>query len=81
MKDKRNCSLEHALYLKKTKLKTLAVVIARFSVLFFLLLFWELAARYEWVNPFITSSPSRIWKTLVSLYQNGSLFLHLSTTL
>ena len=32
------------------------------------------------INPFITSSPSRIWATLVSLYENGTLFYHVGTT-
>jgi NitT/TauT family transport system permease protein len=35
----------------------------------------------QWVNPFITSSPSRIIKTIGDLYENGSLFYHISTTL
>ena len=42
---------------------------------------WELSACYAWVNPFITSSPSRIAKTIVELYKSGSLFLHVGTTL
>lgn len=45
------------------------------------LVLWELSAHFEWINPFITSSPSRIWATLVSLYENGTLFYHVGTTL
>ena len=75
------CSQEHLDYLKRQSKKTLAVNIARVAILFVLLLIWELAAAFEWVNPFITSSPSRILKTIGSLYKNGTLFYHVSTTL
>lgn len=81
MKKNLNCSLEHAAYLKGLKRKNLAVSAARFLVLFLLLGLWELSARLEWVNPFITSSPSRIGKTLWGMYQNGTLFMHVRITL
>lgn len=81
MKNKLVCSKEHLSYLKKTKRKNRFVTLTRFAVLLFLLLFWELAARLEWVNPFITSSPSRIGKTLAELYKNGTLFHHAGITL
>lgn len=74
-------SKEHVAYLKRLKLKNLLVVLTRFLILFAFLLLWELSARFEWVNPFITSSPSRIAKTLYSLYQDGSLFRHVGITL
>ena len=74
-------SKEHLDYLKKTKRKNAVVFAIRFAVLGILLTVWELAASLEWVNPFITSSPSRIVKTLVGLYENGTLFYHVGTTL
>ena len=74
-------SKEHLLYLRGLKRRNLLVQIVRVAILALLLLFWELAARFEWVNPFITSSPSRIAKTIYSLYENGSLFYHIGTTL
>ena len=81
MKKQTEFSKEHLAYLRGVKKKSLLVGIARFAVLAVLLLVWELSARFEWVNPFITSSPSRIGKTIVELYQNGSLFYHVGTTL
>ena len=81
MKKELQYSKEHLSYLKDVKRKSLFVNVARFSLLVLLLGFWELSASRAWVNSFITSSPSRIFKTIVSLYQNGTLFYHVGTTL
>lgn len=81
MKKQENCSLEHSLYLKQIKKKSVWINVTRFAILFLLLGIWELSATLEWVNPFITSSPSRIAKTIAELYKNGSLFMHVGTTL
>ena len=81
MKNERNYSKEHLLYLRGVRKKSVFIGVARFAILFAFLLLWELSARFEWVNPFITSSPSRIAKTIAELYENGSLFLHVGTTL
>lgn len=81
MKERTDITREHLLYLRGLKKKSLLVGGVRFAVLAVLLLFWELSARLEWVNPFITSSPSRILACIGDLYKNGNLFLHLSTTL
>lgn len=81
MKNKQNYSKEHSLYLKGVKRKSVLINAMRFAILFLFLGIWELSAHFEWVNPFITSSPSRICKTIVELYQNGSLFYHVGTTL
>ena len=81
MKNKNAVSKEHLLYLRSEKRKTVVVNLSRIAILVFLLIFWELSAHFAWVNPFITSSPSRIAKTIVDLYKNGSLFHHVGTTL
>ena len=81
MKKNLNYSKDHIRYLKNTRKKSIVVNIARLAILFFLLLIWELSAKYAWINPFITSSPSRIAKTIADLYKNGTLFYHVGTTL
>ena len=72
---------EHLLYLKGVKRKNIVIQTVRIAILLLLLAFWELAASLQWVNPFITSSPSRIAKTIADLYKNGTLFYHVGTTL
>ena len=81
MKKNLEYSHEHLLYLRGVQKKNILVNVARFAILLCFLLIWELSAQFEWVNPFITSSPSRIGKTIAELYTSGSLFHHLGTTL
>ena len=81
MKKNTDISKEHLLYLRGVRKKNVLINVARFSILLIFLLIWELSARFEWVNPFITSSPSRIAKTIANLYNNGTLFYHVGTTL
>lgn len=81
MKHREIYSKEHLAYLRKTWRKTIFVFILRAAILLALLGFWEIAAAQQWVNPFITSSPSRILKTVGEMYQNGTLFYHVGTTL
>ena len=80
MKNK-GISKEHLVYLRKTRNKSIFINVARLAILLLFLAFWELSAQLQWVNPFITSSPSRIAKTIGELYRNGSLFYHVGTTL
>ncbi len=81
MKNKPKYSPAHLAYLRGIKKKNILVNVARFSFLLFFLLIWELSARFEWINPFITSSPTRIAKTIFSMSKSGSLFHHVGTTL
>lgn len=75
------CSKEHLEYLKRKKIKTVLINAARIGILLALLGIWELCAQLKVIDPFITSSPSRICKTIASLYSNGSLFFHIGVTL
>ena len=42
---------------------------------------WEGAARLGWLNDFIFSCPSRVINCAVEMASNGSLFVHMGTTL
>lgn len=69
-------SEEHKLYLKKTRIRKLVIRLTQFGILILLLVLWELSAALEWADPFITSSPSRVAKSIASLYSSGELFTH-----
>lgn len=75
------CSREHTLYLRKIKRKKIIVNVVRWAILAVFLGFWELFAQVKLIDPFITSSPSRVILTIVDLYKNGSLFYHVGITL
>ncbi len=81
MKHDVNISREHLDYLRGIRKKSVLVNVTRAAVLLLFLTIWELSAQFEWINPFITSSPSRIVKTIADLYKSGSLFHHVGTTL
>lgn len=80
-KPKPNYSLEHKKFLKKRQKNIALVWILRIGILALLFGFWELSTALEWVDPFIVSSPSRICKTIGSLYNDGVLFYHIGVTL
>lgn len=71
---------EHELYLKKLKTDKISITIWRISILIIFFVLWELAADLGWIDPFITSSPSRIIKSLVKIYSEGTLFRHIWVT-
>lgn len=56
------------------------IVAARCGILFGFLLLWEMAARFAWIDPFITSSPSRVAATLVRMSVAGELWRHVAIT-
>lgn len=51
------------------------------AILVLILGIWELCAQLKLVDPFITSSPSRVALTIADLYSNGTLFYHIGITL
>lgn len=74
-------SREHCAYLKKRKKKKIFIQVARVGILAIILGLWELCAQLKIVDPFITSSPSRVAKTIAGLYESGALFRHVGITL
>ena len=76
-----NYSREHLAYLKKLKKNKAAIIISRWVILLAALGLWEIFAAFKIVDPFVTSSPSRVVKTIGSLYENGTLFYHVGITL
>ncbi|MFA5449951.1 MAG: ABC transporter permease [Clostridia bacterium] len=72
---------EHKKYLKKIKRHNLIVRISQFGILIAFFAIWELVAFLEWADPFIISSPSRIYKTTMDLYTTNMLFNHMGATL
>lgn len=73
-------SHEHTLYLKNRRKNILKIKVFQIG---FLLLFgtlWEIAAYFKWIDPFIMSSPSRIFNMLVLLKNSGQLWYHIGIT-
>ena len=68
-------------YLAGVRRRERFITCMRYAILVGLIGLWELAARLGWIDPFITSSPSRVAATIVRLLQDGELFTHIVVTL
>lgn len=77
---KQNISPEHREYLRKVKAKKLTVLAVQILIIIVFFASWEIAARLKVIDPFITSQPSRIIDTIISLYNEGQLFKHIGVT-
>ena len=82
MKNKKaDFSREHLVYLRKERNKKIIITLSRILILVLIIGIWELCAQLEVIDPFITSSPSRVVKTIGELLNNGTLFYHIGITL
>lgn len=81
MKKLDSFSVYHQQYIKKVKKENFIVWLFRFSLLGILLIAWELLAYYNVIDPFISSSPSRIIVTIKELFINDNLIYHMLITL
>ncbi len=73
-------SKEYKQFLRKIKTNKLLVHITGIVILLLLIFIWEYLANKEIINTFIYSSPSRVLKTIISLYQDNNLFKHIWIT-
>ena len=71
----------HARYLRSIRKNARHVRLSQIGILLAVLLIWEIGADLRWFDPFILSSPSRVIATIARLYADGSLWLHIGTTL
>ncbi|NLW23267.1 MAG: ABC transporter permease [Tissierellia bacterium] len=69
-------SEEHIKYLERIRMRRRNILIAQVSILVVGLILWEVAARLKWIDSFITSNPSSIWKLFLEYARKGNLFYH-----
>lgn len=71
---------ERKIYLKRIKRNNIIINIIRCLLFILLLVIWELLSKYKLIDVFMFSSPSRIFNTIINLYKDNNLFIHLFTT-
>ncbi|MDD2469810.1 MAG: ABC transporter permease [Bacilli bacterium] len=71
---------EHRLYLKKKKQKKRAILMTQIIVFITTIVTWEIASYLNLINPFLTSSPINVMKTIIKLYNENNLFNHIYIT-
>ena len=81
MTKEKNYSIERKLFLRKVKQESAFVLVMRLSVLAIFLVLWEVLANLNIIDPFISSSPSRIVNTTITLFKENQLTYHICITL
>lgn len=74
-------SAEHRLYLQARKAYRTRVIVFQVLLFIFIVVLWEAAAQWRWIDPFIFSSPSRIVKTFADLHAARAIYHHIGITI
>lgn len=74
------CSVEHKKYLKKLKKEKFIITFFRIFIILFLLILWEFLARFNIINTFLMSSPTKVITTTLDLFKNYDLISHIFIT-
>lgn len=73
-------SNEQVKYIKNIYKEKILVKVLQVLLIIVFLSSWELLVKYNVINGFIYSSPSRIINTIYELYINNNLFIHIYVT-
>lgn len=65
---------EHELYISSLEKRKKKIVLTRLLILISIFALWEILGDFKIVDPFLTSTPSRMFKCLLKLYAEGALF-------
>ena len=74
-------SPEHIAYVKSMRKKNVVITLSRVGLLLIFLLLWELLAKTNVIDSFISSSPSRMFNCFVELIKTDQLGKHVGITL
>lgn len=73
-------SKEHMEYITKVKKTNLEILITRIIILVAIFVLWEIAGDLKWIDPFLTSTPSRMVKSFIKIYGEGTLMRDIAIT-
>lgn len=73
---RKQLSKEHEIYLTNLKRRKRNITLAQVGILIISLSLWEIAATFNWIDTFLTSYPSQIWKLFLTYITQGNLFYH-----
>lgn len=73
-------SKEHKEYLKKQKKERIIVISSQILIILSFLIIWELIVKFQLVNTFLSSSPSKVLETTIGLMKDHTLFNHIWIT-
>ena len=67
--------------IQKNKRKKKIILLCQIGLVLLFFLLWEFLSSKKIINPFIFSSPSKIFTTIMNLIKTGELWSHIFTTL
>ena len=74
-------SFEQKRYLNKLRLNKIIIISIQIFLVISFVIIWEYLSSHNIINSFIYSSPSKVIKTIINLYQEHNLFNHILCTL
>ena len=80
-KNKPVFSNEYKKFIRKQKTVKVSIIVLQITLLIAFIGIWEMLARLGVINTFLTSSPTRMLNTFISLFESNTLFYHIGVTL
>ena len=71
---------EHRDYIKSVKREKHFVIITRLVILISFFSLWEIAGRLNWIDSFLTSTPSKMYASFLQIYAEGTLLYNIFIT-
>lgn len=71
---------EQEAYIKSVKREKIKLTVFRVTILAVFIILWEVAARTSLIDPFLTSSPTRIINSFMKFAQEGTIVNHILVT-
>lgn len=71
---------EHKNYIKNVKREKYFVILTRLVILIAFFSLWEIAGRLNWIDTFLTSTPTKMYASLMQIYAEGTLLYNISIT-
>ena len=71
---------EHKNYIKSVRREKYFVIFTRLVILIAFFSFWEIAGRLKWIDSFLTSTPSKMYASLMQIYAEGTLLYNIFIT-
>ena len=79
--NKTEVSAEHLKYRRNLKRRKIIIHVLQVVILVGFFGLWELAARLNWIDPFIVSSPSRSFEVIYGMFADGTIYEHIGVTM
>lgn len=76
----KKVSVTQEKYLRQLQYQQYRTKAIQIMIFVLFLLVWETAVQLGWLDGFIFSSPSRVLKTFGTMWEDGSIFQHIGTT-